>query len=141
MDTKTNAFKNADDYIESLEGDRKEAIATLHKKIKQVIPGEEIKMWGKIIGYGTYHYKYQSGREGDWMSVGLTSGVQYMSLYICAGKNGEYLAEANKEKLGKVSVGKSCIRFKKLEDLNLDVALDLVKESVELLKTPDGVIG
>ena len=85
-----------------------------------------------MLGYGKFHYKYASGREGDTSVIGLASQKNYISLYILAEKDGVYLAEANKEKLGKVSVGKSCIRFKKLEDLNLKVAMQLAKTAAKL---------
>lgn len=129
--TPTN--QTVDDYIKQLPDDRRAAIETVHRLILKTLPGIETKMWGKIIGYGNYHYKSKSGREGDWFPVGLTSGAAYMSLYICAIKDGKYLAEANKDRLGKVSVGKSCIRFRKLEDLDLDVARELVKDAPEYL--------
>lgn len=60
--------------------------------------------------------------------VALANHKNYISLYICAVKDGKYVAETNKNRLGKVSVGRSCIRFKKLEDLNLDVVRELLVE-------------
>lgn len=116
-------------FIQAMPDGRRQVIEQLHQLIVETLPNQDVKLWGKILGYGDYHYKYKSGREGDWFPVGLANGAQYMSLYICAVKDGQYLAEANKEKLGKVSVGKSCIRFKKLEDLNLDVVRQLVKDA------------
>ena len=65
-----------------------------------------------VIGYGKYHYKSASGREGDWFLIGLTAGKNYFSLHICAGDKGGYLVEQNAAKLGRVTTGRSCINFK-----------------------------
>ena len=89
---------------------------------------------GQVIGYGSYHYRYASGREGNWFPIGLANNKQYVSLYICAADDDGYLAEANAGRLGKVSVGKSCIRFKRLEDLDLEVAVELSRRAAELVK-------
>jgi len=62
-----------------------------------------------ILVYGLYHYKYASGREGDWFVVGLASQKNYVSLYTCACDKDGYLAENNQDRLGKASVGRSCI--------------------------------
>ena len=86
-----------------------------------------------MLGYGLYHYKYASGREGDWFVVGLASQKNYVSLDICACDKDGYLAENNQSRLGKVSVGRSCIRFKELEDLNLKVALELIGKAAVLM--------
>lgn len=86
-----------------------------------------------MLGYGPYHYKYASGREGDSAIVSLASQKNHISIYICATDGDEYIAEKNKARLGKVSVGRSCIRFKKLEDLNLPVAMEVVKQAADLM--------
>ena len=90
-------------------------------------------MWGKVIGYGSFHYRSKSGREGDWFPIGLANQKRYVSLYLCAADDDGYLAEANAERLGRVDVGKSCVRFKKLEDLNLDVVDELCRRATELV--------
>ena len=78
-------------------------------------------------------YKYATGREGAAAVVGLSSRAQYISLYVSGHRGGKTIAEAAKSQLGKVSVGKVCIRFKKLADLNLPVALQLMREAATLL--------
>jgi len=107
----------------------------LHAAIRKAVPKltTEIMMGmgSPVIGYGKYHYKSPSGREGDWFLIGLTSGKNYYSLHICAADKGGYLVEQNAAKLGKVKTGRSCINFKKLEDLKLDVAMALVKQAVK----------
>ena len=110
------------------------SLTKLHKAICKAAPKLKPHIAYGMIGYGNYHYKYASGREGDCPVVALASQKQYISLYICCcGKDG-YLPEKNKKRLGKVSVGKSCIRFRKLEDLNLKVAMELVKRAGKLAK-------
>lgn len=129
---KGTTAKTVDEYINMLPDDRKEIIETVHKAIMKAIPKEKPQLMYGMIGYGLYHYKSKSGREGDWSFVLLANQKNYISLYVCAVDDGQYIAEKNKDRLGKVSVGKSCIRFKKLEDLNLDVAIELAKEAVRL---------
>lgn len=89
-------------------------------------------MWSTMIGYGSHHYRYASGREGDWFVVGLANQKRYVSLYLCATVDGAYLPEANAQRLGKVSVGKGCIRFRRLADLNLDVVAELVRTASDV---------
>ena len=128
-------FNTPEEYINAItEPDRKKAIAELFDLLKKELHDFDIKLWGNIIGLGSYHYKYDSGREGDWFKIGLANQKNYMSLYICETEGDKYIPEKYQDKLGKVSVGKSCIRFKKLEDLNLDEIkklLSLVKEKYE----------
>jgi uncharacterized protein YdhG (YjbR/CyaY superfamily) len=119
-----------DEYIASLPGDRRATIEALHQLIRRVAPELAPAMWKNIIGYGSYRYRYASGKEGEWFLVGLANQKRYVSLYICAVVDGAYLAEANADRLGKVSVGKSCIRFTKLDHLDLDVVTELVETSV-----------
>jgi hypothetical protein len=88
------------------------------------------------LAYGSYHYKYASGREGDWCIIGLAPQKNYMSLYICIGKGGKYLPELYSDKLGKVSCGRSCIRFKKIENLDLEMVRQICREAEVLSKDP-----
>lgn len=90
---------------------------------------EEPKMWGSsIIGFGNYHYKYESGREGDWFVAGFSPRKQSLTLYIMSGFE-QY--DALMEKLGKYKTGKSCLYINKLEDVDLDVLRELVKQSAD----------
>lgn len=121
-----------EDFLAGLPSDRQEILRALDATIRKAVPRQKPKMWSKLIGYGDYHYKYATGREGDWFLIGLGSMKNYVSLYICAVEDGKYLAESFKQELGKVDVGKSCIRFKKLEDINLDVVAKLCKKADKL---------
>ena len=121
-----------DDYLASLPDGRREIVTRVHEVVTEAVPDLDVRMWKTFIGYGTYHYRYASGREGVWFPIGLTNNKSYVSLYFCAAEDGEYLAEKNEERLGKVSVGKSCVRFRKLDDLNLDVVAELAQRASAL---------
>ena len=128
-------------YIASLPAERRAAVHALHEAIRSTVPKLEPHISAGMLGYGKYRYKYASGREGEASVVSLASQKNHISLYLCATENGEYLAEKNKEWLGNVSVGRSCIRFKKLEDLNLKAAMELVKKAPVLMKEDPNVVG
>ena len=81
-----------------------------------------------MMGYGTYHYRYASGREGDWMRLGIANNKQYISLYCCVGDERGYVAERYRERLPKADIGKSCVRIKRLSDLDEDVLRELIRE-------------
>lgn len=111
---------------------RREMIATLDELVRRVMPDAERRMWGKFLGYGSYHYKYASGREGDWFPVGIGNMKGHVGVYLCVADDEGYLAERHASRLGKVSCGKSCIRVKKLENLDLEVLEELLVETARL---------
>ena len=97
-------------------------------KIMEEITGDKPKMWGpSIVGFGTYHYKYASGREGDWPVAAFSPRKKDLTLYLTPGfdKNPEL------EKLGKHSVGKSCLYIKRLSDIHMPTLKKLIKKSVK----------
>jgi hypothetical protein len=123
-----------DEFLAALPADRRDTMTSLHKAIRKAVPKlAPAIMTGMgpspIIGYGKYRYKSASGREGDWFLIGLCAGKNDYSLHICVGDKDGYLVERNAAKLGKVKIGRSCINFKKLADLKLDVAMGLVKQA------------
>ncbi|MFB3388124.1 DUF1801 domain-containing protein [Flavobacterium sp. LAR06] len=100
-------------------------------KIMQNVTGFEPKMWGpSIIGFGSYHYKYASGHEGDAPLAGFSPRKAAISLYV-------YLSEENREdllsKLGKHRAAKGCIYIKKLSDINVEILKEMTTASVENL--------
>lgn len=119
------------EYIDSIDEPRKAQIIELDSFIKKTVPSLKSNFAYNMLGYGSFHYKSKSGREGDWPVVSLASQKNYISVYVCSVKDGKYIPEANKDALGKVSVGKSCIRFKKIEDVNLDVLKKVLTEAVK----------
>jgi hypothetical protein len=101
-------------------------------KIMEEITGEKPKMWGpSIVGFGSYHYKYASGREGDWPVTGFSPRKKDLTLYIMMGfaKHGELM-----EKLGQHSAAKSCLYIKDLSDIHIPTLKKLIKESVKDLR-------
>ena len=99
--------------------------------------GEPAKMWGKsIIGFGRYHYKYDSGHEGDSHLIGLSPRKANLSLYIMPGY-GKFEKEIND--LGKVKVGKSCVYIKKLDQIDHDALKHLIEASVAFMREKYGV--
>jgi hypothetical protein len=130
-----NAAPNAttpEEYLAALPEPRQAALRALDAAIREAAPLLKPGLGHGMLGYGPFHYKYASGREGDTFVVCLASQKQHISLYLCACNEEGYLAEQAAKKLGQVSVGKSCIRFKKLEDLHLAAAMSLVKEAAAL---------
>ena len=93
--------------------------------------GEEARMWGpSIVGYGRYAYKYETGREGEWMITGFSPRKANLTLYIMMGFEEE---AALMEKLGKHTTGKSCLYIKKLSDVDLKVLEQLVVKGVKAM--------
>lgn len=101
-------------------------------KLMEEITGSKPRMWGTaIVGFGTFHYKYASGREGDWLMTGFSPRKQDLTLYILMGfqKHGELMKQ-----LGKYRLGKSCLYIKRLSDIHLPTLKKLLKASVKDLK-------
>jgi nucleoid DNA-binding protein len=119
---------SVDHYLTSVGDERKREASFKVKALMEEVTGEEARMWGdSIVGFGHYHYKYASGREGEWM----LTGKRNLTLYIMSGFD-EY--DDLLEKLGKHSTGKSCLYINKLEDINLDVLRELVGKSVQHMR-------
>lgn len=118
-------------YIDMLTPDRKSIILAIDKIIKTEAPGLKPHFAYNMLGYGSFKYRNYKKELIDWPVVALASQKNYISIYVCAVKDGKYIAEEFKDKLGNVSVGKSCIRFKKLEDLNLDTLKEVIKLAID----------
>jgi hypothetical protein len=96
------------------------------------VTGAEPKIWGTgVVACGDYHYKYASGREGDWFLVGFASRKSALTLYITSGIE---RFPRLMEKLGKHKAAKGCLHIKSLDDVDLSVLEDLLKRSVEHVK-------
>jgi Domain of unknown function (DU1801) len=121
-----------EEYIEELEGERREDVVALDGLIREHAPKLERHMQSGMLGYGRYRYRYASGKEGEWFVIGLASQKRYISLYVCAADDQGYLAERYADRLPKADIGKSCVRFKRLEDVDADVVADMVDEAAKL---------
>lgn len=103
-------------------------IATMMRKAAD----SPAKMWGtSIVGFGSYHYKYASGQEGDWMLTGFSPRKQYLTLYIMAGFK-EF--DGLMAKLGKHKTGKSCLYIKRLDDVDQKVLELLINRSIKYMR-------
>ena len=128
LKTKPNEQK-VEDFLNVVENDTKREDSFAILELMKDVTGEEPIMWGdSIVGFGTYKYKYASGREGEWMVTGFSPRKQNLTLYIMDGFD-EY--DELLENLGKHTTGKSCLYIKKLEDVDQDVLRELVSKSVE----------
>lgn len=128
---KPTKAKTTKEYIAALTPERKKIILAIDKLIKKTSPALKSHFAYNMPGYGSFKYKNYQKKIIDWPVVSLASQKNYVSLYVCALDGKEYLAEKYKKELGKVSVGKSCIRFKKLEDLNLPVLKKIIKQAAK----------
>ena len=116
-------------FLSRIEGDKKRQDSFAILELMKQVTGKEPKMWGdSIVGFGNYHYKYASGREGDMPLVGFSPRKQNLTLYIMSGFN-EY--DELLKNLGKYKTGKACLYINKIEDIDLHTLQELVRLSVE----------
>ena len=117
-------------FIAAVEHDGKRADAQVLDALFRRVTGEKPVMWGpSMIGYGSYHYKYDSGREGDFLRTGFSPRKAKLSLYLMGGYCDEVTGkrrDALLAKLGKYSTGKSCLYINKLADVDMDVLEQLI---------------
>ena len=117
------------DFLNKISDEERRADCFQVAKIMEEITGEKPKMWGpSIVGFGSYHYKYDSGREGDWPVTGFSPRKKDLTLYIMMGfeKHRELM-----EKLGKHSHAKSCLYIKRLSDIHIPTLKKLIKASLK----------
>lgn len=132
-----NMFKSSDhtdisSYISAMPEDRRLTVEQIDKLIKKHAPGLKPYFASNMLGYGSYSYKDCKGKENSWPIIALANQKSYISLYICASDGDQYIPEKYKDQLGKVSVGKSCIRFKKIEQLDIDTLKRVIAEAAKL---------
>ncbi|MDH3323611.1 MAG: DUF1801 domain-containing protein [Flavobacteriaceae bacterium] len=130
--TKNKTVPNDQDvmgFLEAIANDhqRSDAIELL-KLIKNVV-NLEPKMWGdSIVGFGTYHYRYESGREGDMFLTGFSPRKNDLTIYVMTGfENCKDLLQ----KLGKHKIGKSCLYIKKLQNIDQEILKEIISDSVQ----------
>lgn len=132
-ENKTKATKvSVTEFINSIEDRQKRADARKVAAMMRKATGKRAKMWGSsIVGYGTYHYKYASGREGDSMIAGFSPRKQALAVYVMAGfKRFDSLMR----KLGTYKTGKSCLYIKRLSDVDEKVLQKLIDASVKYMR-------
>lgn len=119
-------------YLNAIEDEQQRADAFAVLNLMRKATGTEPKMWGNgLIGFGQYHYKYPSGREGDWFLTGFAPRKNMISISIMSGldRYGKILSS-----LGKFKTGKSCLNVKRLDDVDLPTLGKLVQQSVVDMK-------
>ncbi len=119
-------------FLQSVDGEQKRRDARDILALMKEETGKRPRMWGRsIVGFGSYHYKYQSGREGDWLVTGFSPRKQNLAVYIVPGFS-RYFTLMNR--LGKYKTGKSCLYLRRLGDVNQKVLRQLVTRSVADMK-------
>lgn len=119
-------------FINGLENEQRKSDCKELLKLFSEITNESPKMWGaSIIGFGSYHFKYESGREGDWFLTGFSPRKNNLSIYIMSGFK-EY--EGLMKELGKYKTGSSCLYVNKLSDIDAQKLAKLVEKSVKFMK-------
>ena len=115
-------------FLDAVEDERKRSDARVVAGMMAEITGATAVMWGSsIVGFGSYHYRYASGREGDFLETGFSPRKRALTLYVMAGFS-EY--DDLLDRLGKHTTGKSCLYVKRLSDIDLDVLRELLQRSV-----------
>ncbi len=133
MSLKTSPNKGSvRDFISSVQDTEKQEDSLQLLSLMEEITQDKPVMWGdSIIGFGTYHYQYKSGREGDWFLTGFSPRKQNLTIYIMDGFS-KY--DALLKKLGKNKNSVSCLYVKRLSDIDIDVLTQILTESVGYLK-------
>jgi hypothetical protein len=110
---------SVESYLASVPKERKEDVMFLHEFIQKSATKLKPHFAYNMLGYGSFPYLNYKKELITWPTIALANQKNYISLYVCSVEDGKYIAEEHKKELGKVNVGKSCIRFKKISDLNL----------------------
>jgi hypothetical protein len=127
------------DFLATVPDSRRRDDAQAVCELMAEVTGAPPRMWGSsLVGFGTYHYRYASGREGDWPPVGLSPRKQSLTIYLSAGLD-RYADRL--ERLGPHSTGKSCLYVKRLADVDQAVLRDLVRDAFRELNDQTIVTG
>lgn len=126
--TKATSVK---EYLAMLPPERREPMEVLHAFIQKTAPTLKPHFASNMLGYGSFPYTNYKKERIQWPVIALASQKQYISLYVCAVEKGQYIAEKHKKELGKVNVGKSCIRIKKIDDVNLATLKKVIRAAVK----------
>lgn len=119
-------------FINSIDDKLQRADARKVAAMMRKATGKRAKMWGpSIVGYGAYHYKYASGREGDFLMTGFSPRKQALTVYVIPGFTP---FEALMNKLGKYKTGKSCLYIKRLSDVDEKILEQLIDRSVKHMR-------
>lgn len=119
-------------FLNSIQDDQRRKDCLEVARIMKRVTGTAPRMWGStIVGFGQYHYKYASGREGDWFLAGFSPRKGDLTLYITSGFDGH---DDLMRKLGRHKTGRSCLYIKQLDDVDRKVLMALIERSVSWMK-------
>jgi hypothetical protein len=138
-DNKTKATEaSVDEFINAIENEKKRKDSQIIIDMMREAMGEKPVMWGgSIVGFGSYHYKYESGREGDSPKMGFSPRKQNLTLYVLPYDLEGTGYQALLDKLGKHTMGKVCLYIKKLADVDQSVLKELIQKTAERAKNPE----
>jgi hypothetical protein len=122
-----NEAKSVEEYLLMVPGDRKKDINFLHDFIQKAVPKLKPYFASNMIGYGSFYYLDSKKQKRDWPIIALANQKNYISIYVCAVVADKAAVEKYKKELGKDTKGISCIRFKKIEEINLETLKIVLK--------------
>ena len=122
-----NEAKSVEEYLLMVPGDRKKDIDFLHDFIQKAVPNLKPYFASNMIGYGSFYYLDSKKQKKDWPIIALANQKNYITIYVCAMIKDKAAAEKYKKDLGKLSKGISCIRFKKIGEINLETLKIVLK--------------
>ncbi len=117
-----------EEYLAQVNEARRPDLVALDALIRETCPELEPHIRAGVLGYGTYTYQCKE-KPAEWCKIGLASNKQYISLYFCVSDENGYLAEQYREALPKANIGKSCVRFKRLEQLDPNVLKEMLRKA------------
>ena len=132
-----NEAKSVEEYLLMVPDDRKKDIDFLHAFIQKAVPQLKPYYASNMIGYGSFYYLDSKKQKKDWPIISLANQKDYITIYVCALIEDKAAAEKYKKELGKLTKGISCIRFKKIEEINLET----LKIVLKLAEKKPGVAG
>ncbi len=132
-----NEAKSVEEYLLMVPDDRKKDIDFLHDFIQKAVPKLQPYFASNMIGYGSFYYLDSKKQKKDWPIISLANQKNYISIYVCTIIEDKSAAEKYKKELGKLSKGVSCIKFKKIEEINLET----LKIVLRLAEKKPGVSG
>ena len=124
--------KTPTEYIAAVDDKRRPDIAALDALIRTHAPKLEPVIMGGMLGYGPFHYRYASGREGDACKLSIANNASYISLYCFASDAEGYVAERYVDRLPRAGFGKTCVMIKNLADLDEKALVALIKETATM---------
>jgi hypothetical protein len=122
-----NEAKSVEEYLLMIPDDRKKDIDFLHDFIQKAVPKLKPYFASNMIGYGSFYYLDSKKQKRDWPIIALANQKNYISIYVCAVVADKAAVEKYKKELGKDTKGISCIRFKKIEEINLETLKIVLK--------------